>query len=167
MARPRWVLSSVCLLLAGLGSANAQSFTFSSCGGGVTFRGNISELMPLPGNPKPDGHGGRQYNYTFSGAFSLTVGRSTQVSSGFSTLAIGYLVQDISLGGPRTTLLIEAPNAAGNGGPGMGAAAARLEWGVGLQGAGDLMPNGFTGTFRTSSTLSVIAACFGPIRRTG
>ena len=76
MTRPVWVLWSVCLLLAGLGSANAQSFTFSSCGGGVTFAGNISALMLLPRNPIPDGHGGRQYNYTFTGSFSKTSRRT-------------------------------------------------------------------------------------------
>ena len=146
------VISIICLAVAGLGSANAQTFVFSSCASRVTFRATISDLKILPGNPIPDGNGGRQYNYTFTGGFTLTQNGSTQSSTGFSTLAVGFVNNPASLGGARTTLLIEAPDATGTGGPGMGAAASRREWGIGLQAMGDLLPNGFTGdpaaTFR-------------------
>jgi RHS repeat-associated protein len=140
------VISVLGLALAALEPAGAQSFVFSSCASGVTFRGNISGLMLLPGNPISDGQGGRLYNYMFQGTFALTQHGSTQTSSGFSLLGVNYQVRPVAIGGPVTVLLIEAPNADGTGGPGLGAKAAQLEWGAGLQGAGDLMPNGFTGT---------------------
>jgi hypothetical protein len=117
------VLSAVCLGLVGAASASAQSYVFSSCGSGVTFRASITSVTSVSG-PFPDGAGGRQFAYIVMGNYSLTRGQSTQVSSGLGSVSISYTASPaLSPQGPITGFILEAPNAAGTGGPGLGVAA--------------------------------------------
>jgi RHS repeat-associated protein len=147
MGRAR-ALSAVCLVLTGAASASAQNYVFSSCSSGVTFRASIGSITSATG-PTPDGAGGRHFTYIVTGSYSLTRGQSIQVSSGLGTVSISYTASPALTGpiGPFTTFILEAPNAAGTGGPGLGSAASKLSWGSTLQGAGDILLNGLPQAF--------------------
>src|SRR5262249_34333581 len=114
------IVSAVCLILAGVAPASAQSYVLSSCSSGVPFRVNIASILNRTG-PSSDGAGGRSFTYAFMGSYSLTRGQITQVSAGFGSASILYTASPALVGsiGPFTTFTIEAPNAAGTGGPGM------------------------------------------------
>jgi RHS repeat-associated protein len=150
--RTHRIIAAVCLILTGVASASAQNYVFSSCSSGVTFRVSIGSITRATG-PTPDGAGGHQFTYIVTGNYSLTRGQSIQVSSGVGTVSIGFTASPALTGpiGPFTTFILEAPNAAGTGGPGLGLAASKLSWRVTLQGAGDLLPSGLPQTLPTLS----------------
>ena len=142
--RNRLVLPVLSLLVLGVIPTGAQTYTFSACSSGVTFSATINSIISRTG-PVSDGSGGRFFNYIFQGSYRMTNGALSQTSSGLGAIGI-YFAATPALNGPLTTFGIEAPNADGTGGPGLGAAASRLSWGVRLQGPSDLLPSGLPQT---------------------
>ena len=144
-------MAVLCLLTAA--GANAQTYVFSSCSTGVTFRMTINSIISKTGPTVLPPNNSRAYNYIFMGSYSLTVNGSTLTSTGLGTA--GILYTGLNVTAPFTTFLVHAPNAAGTGGPGLGARADALSWGVSLQGDGDLLPNGLVPTLPSINAWSL------------
>src|SRR5260370_29659606 len=75
------MLVYLCLVGAGAGAANAQCYQFSSRRSNVTLKVDITTIISVIGPFAVTG-GGRSTSYTFTGNYTLTVGQSTQSTSG-------------------------------------------------------------------------------------
>lgn len=143
------------IFLLACGPATAQTYIFSDCLAGVTFRATIS--ITNTSGPRNTGNA-RMYTYIVNGTYSMTSGGVTQTSSGLGTVGILYTNPGIADDPAVTQLRFEAPNAAGDGGPGRGVAAEAKAWGANLQGAGDFLPNGLPGVLPPLSVWTVTTA---------
>jgi hypothetical protein len=126
----RRILFALCLVAAGTSAADAQCYEFWSSGSSVTLKVDIGTMLSVIG-PIPNIQGGRSFTYAFTGNYTLTIGQSTQVSSGLlgaSTI--------LYAGNPLFTTLSFL----------LGDPSFKSDWVVNLQGSGDLLPKGFPQT---------------------
>jgi len=131
----RQILFTLCLAAAGAGAANAQCYQFSSSSSNVTLKVDITTIISVVGPFAVTG-GGRSTSYTFTGNYTLTVGQSTQSTSG---LVGGATI--LYSGSPLFTtvsFLLADPSF-------------KADWIVDLQGSGDLLPKGLPQTLPTIS----------------
>ena len=132
MAKPLGVV--VLLILAGLGSASAQtySYRFSSCSSGVSMQVTFPVKPPVTMVPGP------AYSFSYislSATFSLTIGGATQVFNGLAAAIVQY-VPAAGPDGIAQTVVDFDPSEL-QGGP---------HWHVNLQAGGSLLPSGLTPT---------------------
>ncbi len=135
----RTTLAVLCLAAAADGSANAQCYLFSSSSTGASLKVDITSILGTIGPINVTNT--RSTNYTFLAINTLTVGGTTQVSSGFGS-GFGGSVGISYTGSPlnATTMVFLLADPAG-----------KADWTVTLQGSGDLLPIGLVQTLPTIS----------------
>jgi len=117
----------------GMASANAQTFTFTSCTGEVAV---VSVTGSITATPPVIVPGATNYVWLFDGTFSLTANGKTVTTTGTGTLGVTYT--NFPVVGTETDFLVTSPpiEVTPSG------VVSVQEWGVNLLGVGSLLPAG-------------------------